>query len=205
MSREIKVSFLIVIVAASGMAVYNWSRSVKAPAVSVEAAPAAATAESKKSAEFIDRVRNGTLADYRNTTVGKAFERSFQAPEWKPALNLQGSPVVTFHGTATYAALKGAGFYIGTWNGVSQGIEAARQVAESEQRCGAAPGQTGEGRPSPCMAKVYESIVIPVAFEFSVAPDNSVEMTSFDSVFQTFDRDHRLRRDRSAMLAFVYR
>jgi hypothetical protein len=204
MSREIKVSFLIVIVAASGMAAYNWSRSVNAPSVSVEAAPAAAT-ESKKSAELIDRVRNGRLADYPNTTVGKAFERSFQAPEWKPGLNLQGSPVVTFHGTATYAALKGAGFYIGTWNGVSQGIEAARLVAESERRCGAAPGQTGEDRPSPCMAKAYESIAIPVAFEFSIASDNGVEMTSFDPVFQTFDRDHRLRRDRTAMLAFVYR
>jgi hypothetical protein len=32
--------------------------------------------------------------------------------------------VVTFHGTVKYTVLKEAGFYIGTWNGVAQGIEA---------------------------------------------------------------------------------
>lgn len=206
MSREIKVSFLVVIVAASGIAVYNWSRSVKAPAVSVEAAAATAASESKsKTADIVDRVRNGTLAENRDSTVGTAFERTFQSPEWKAGLNLQGIPVVVFHGTATYAELKAAGFYIGTWNGVSQGIDAARQVAESEQRCNLTPGQTGDARLSPCMAKAYEAIVIPVSFEFSLAADNTVEMETFDSVFQTFDRDHRLKRNRTATLAFIYR
>jgi hypothetical protein len=204
MSPEIKVSFLVVIVAGTGVAAYNWSRSVKAPDVSVEAAAVPAP-QAKPGTSPVDRVRNGELAENRSITVGKAFEKTFQAPEWKTGLNLQGNPVVVFHGTATYAALKGAGFYVGTWNGVSQGIEAARQVAESEQRCKAATGHADEARVSQCMLKAYEDIAIPVSFEFALAPDNSVEMSSFDPVFQTFDRDHRLRRDRPATLTFVYR
>ena len=206
MSRQVKLSLFIVILLASAAGVYRWSRSVKAPVFRVAAASAAPAPKVKPQViSPVDRVRNGTLVEYGNVTVGKAFEKTFQAPEWKVGVSLEGNPVVTFHGTASYASLKNAGFYIGTWNGVIQGIEAARQVAESAQRCGVDPAQMDESPVPPCLAKSYDAIVIPVTFEFVPGPANSVEMTSADAVFQTFDRDHRLRRNRPATLAFVYR
>ena len=55
------------------------------------------------------------------------------------------------------------------------------------------------------MEKAYQSIVIPVTFEFTLDPHkNQFEMTSMDPVFQAFDPDHRLRSHNDATLAFVY-
>src|SRR5437879_5428471 len=101
--------------------------------------------------------------------------------------------MVTFHGTVKYTALKEAGFYIGTWNGVAQGIEAERQISAQRHQCSVEAGQTeisaaDEAIIGPCMAKVYQSIVIPVSFEFALSLDKKgVEMTLPDLVFQRFD------------------
>lgn len=72
----------------------------------------------------VEAVKNGTISEYKNTTVSGAFEKRAQDPEWKSVVNQVGQKVVTFRGTVRYAALKEVGFYIGTWNGVLQGIEA---------------------------------------------------------------------------------
>ena len=202
MTRQIKLSLSIVIVLVSGAGAYRWFRSVKTPAVSVAASATPAAKPAAPVISPVERVRSGTLPEFREITVGKAFERTFQSPEWKAEVNFQREKVVTFHGTATYAALMEAGFYIGTWNGVSQGIDAARQVSEHRQRCAV---ESGEARIASCMEKAYQAIVIPVAFEFTPVADNGVEMTMADSLFQTFDRDHRLKKDRKATLAFIYR
>jgi hypothetical protein len=193
---------VIAVVLTCGAGLYRRFRSVKVPAVRAAApSPARAAKPKPPVVSPVDRVRNGTLPEFESTAVGQAFEKTFQTPEWKAGLNLQGENVVTFHGTATYAAMKEAGFYVGTWNGVSQGIEAAKQVADAKQRC----GQSDDLPVSPCLAKAYGEIAIPVAFEFVPLPGGRIEMTSVDPVFQTFDRDHRLRRDRNAMLAFIFR
>ena len=202
MTRPVKLILTIAVVLTIGAGMYRWFRSAKVPAVRAAAAPTSRPAKPKPPVVSpVDRIHNGMLREDGSTAVGKAFEKRFQAPEWKAGLNLQGDKVVTFHGTTTYAAMKEAGFYVGTWNGVSQGIEAAKQVADARQRC----GQTDDTPLSPCLAKAYEAIVIPVAFEFIPLPDDSVEMTYIDPVFQTFDRDHRLRKDRQATLAFIFR
>jgi hypothetical protein len=180
------------------------------PAGSVTAvAPARAIATTTPSSD-VDLVKNGRLPEYSATTVGSAFESRFEAPGWESALTLQGQKAVEFHGTVKYTVLKQAGFYIGTWNGVQQGIDAEKLISDHKHRCLAEAGkpQTSmfdEAIIEPCMAKAYEKIVVPVTFQFMMEPGKkTVEMTLPDPVFQRFDPDHRLREYRAATLAFIY-
>lgn len=206
------------VVLATGALFYEWWRSGKHTAVvaassfpvTVTGALPPGTGGSTATIADIDLVKNGTLAEYQITTVSKAFEKLFQNPEWTSEVNLQGQRVVVFHGTVKYPILKEAGFYIGTWNGVAQGLEAEKQISKMKHRCYVEAGQTqtadsDEATIAPCLAKAIQSIVIPVVFEFALSHDKkAVEMTSFDPVFQTFGVDHRLRKDRAATLAFIY-
>jgi hypothetical protein len=220
MTNPLKASFAIVAVLASGVCIYDRWQLMKAPTAHVSASslPARTTATAPSgpghstvpAMSDVDHVKNGTLPEYKNLTLGEAFERRFQDPVWKAAFNLQGQRVVTLHGSVKYTVLREAGFYIGTWNGVAQGIEAEDQILAQRHRCFGEAGQTetvssDDTMIGPCMAKGYQSIVIPVSFEFALSPDKKiVEMTSADSVFQKFDSDHRLRRETKATLAFIY-
>jgi hypothetical protein len=47
----------------------------------------------------VDTVRNGVLADYNTTTVGKAFEGTFQNAKWRSFETAKGETVVEFQGT----------------------------------------------------------------------------------------------------------
>jgi len=47
----------------------------------------------------IDVVRDGVLADYNTTTVGKAFEGTFQTAKWTSFVTPKGATVVEFNGT----------------------------------------------------------------------------------------------------------
>jgi hypothetical protein len=47
----------------------------------------------------IDTVRNGILANYNTTTVGKAFEGTFQNAKWTSFVSPKGVTVVQFNGT----------------------------------------------------------------------------------------------------------
>jgi hypothetical protein len=219
MTKQMKASLSVAAVLAGGVLVYNCWRFLKTPTAG--AAPPSSSAKRPGTAPLagysaapvisdVDLVKNGTIPEYKSTTVSRAFEGAFQDPAWQSVVNLQGQRVVAFHGTVKYAVLKEAGFYIGTWNGVRQGIEAERQISEDRHQCFVAAGQSEPSTPDdsligPCMAKAYESIVIPVSFEFTLSPDKKgVEMTLPDSVFQKFDSDHRLRKERDATLAFIY-
>jgi hypothetical protein len=204
MTKPLKASFSIVFLLAIAVGVYDRWLLMKAPTARVAASPSPARSFD------VDLVKNGALPEYKTTTVSKAFERTFQSQEWKSAVNLQGQSVVMFHGTVKYTVLKEAGFYIGTWNGVAQGIETEKQISEHRHLCSVETGQLETSTPDdetirPCMAKAYQSMVIPVSFEFTLSPDKkSIEMTLPDPVFQIFDSDHRLRKDRNATLAFIY-
>jgi hypothetical protein len=220
MTKPLKASFAIVTVLAIGVCIYDRWLLIKTPVsrVAASSSPARTTApapfgvghSTAPAISDVDLVKSGTLPEYKKLTVGAAFERRFQDPSWKTGLNLQGLRVVMFHGSVKYIVLKEAGFYIGTWNGVAQGIEAEEQISEQRHRCFGAAGLTetassDDAMIGPCMAKVYKNIVIPVSFEFALSPDQkSVEMILADSVFQKFGSDHRLRRETEATLAFIY-
>jgi len=218
--RKIKAALSVGVVLAGGVFVYGWWRLMRTPPAIVPNSQSFASIPGNASPgpgysmapalSDVDVVKNGTISEYKNTTVSRAFEKTFQDPEWKSVVNQFGQKVVTFRGTVRYAVLKEAGFYIGTWNGVLQGIEAENQISQHRHRCFVEAGQTETSASddaviAPCMGKAYQGMVIPVCFEFTLSPDRkSVEMTSPDSVFQKFDPDHRLRRYRDATLAFVY-
>jgi hypothetical protein len=93
---------------------------------------------------------------------------------------------------------------------VQQGIDAEKLISDYKHRCFAEAGKTqtpmsDEATIEPCMAKAYQKIVVPVSFQFKIAPDKkTVEMTLPDPVFQRFGPDHRLREYRAATLAFIY-
>jgi hypothetical protein len=59
----------------------------------------------------VEIVRNGVLALYDSTTVGKAFEGTFQNAKWSSFETPKGAVVVQFDGTVTSSALKQASLY----------------------------------------------------------------------------------------------
>jgi hypothetical protein len=183
--------------------------AVQRPRSVTAVAPARAIATTTPSSD-VDLVKNGRLPEYSARTVGNAFESRFEAARWESAVTLEGQKAVEFHGTVKYTVLKQAGFYIGTWNGVRQGIDTEKLISDYKHRCSAEAGITqtamfDEAIIEPCMAKAYQKIVVPITFQFIIASDNkTVEMTLPDPVFQRFDPDHRLREYRAATLAFIY-
>src|SRR5437868_7761406 len=76
----------------------GWWRSVTAPDAGVAASSARKPGVTSSGAIYstvptmsdVDLVKNGTLPEYQNTTVSKAFENTFQDPEWKAVVNVFG-------------------------------------------------------------------------------------------------------------------
>ena len=54
----------------------------------------------------IGQVKNGVLAEYNTTTVGKAFEGTFRDSRWTQFETQKGAVIVEFNGTITFDALK---------------------------------------------------------------------------------------------------
>jgi hypothetical protein len=199
------------------VAVWKWSRpivdetsSVRRPKA-ISPAPSGVESRSASSLSDVQIVKTTVLAEYTTKTVGSAFETTFQDSKWRVLSTRRGETIVEFTGTVKYTAFRDAGFYIGTWNGVQQGIEFAGMIADQKQRCLAEAGRrtnlsvTDESTIAVCMEKAYHYTTIPVLFEFRISPDRKrVEIASVDAVFQRFDTDHRLRRYDDATLKFIY-
>jgi len=62
-----------------------------------------------QSSPEIESVKNGVLPEHDTTTVGKAFEGTFQAAKWSSFVSPKGVTVVEFAGTAKYGALTSGG------------------------------------------------------------------------------------------------
>jgi len=58
----------------------------------------------------IDIVKNGMLAGYDSTTVGKAFDGTFQEPKWSTFETPKGQTIVQFNGTIKMSLMKKADF-----------------------------------------------------------------------------------------------
>ncbi len=54
----------------------------------------------------IELVKNGVLPEYNSTTVGKAFEGTFQNPKWSSFETPKGATIVEFDGTVLYKEIK---------------------------------------------------------------------------------------------------
>jgi hypothetical protein len=58
----------------------------------------------------ITTARNGVLAEYNTTTVGKTFEGTFQNPKWTTFETPKGQTAIQFDGTLTALELTQNGF-----------------------------------------------------------------------------------------------
>ena len=66
----------------------------------------------------IATVTNGVLNGYDSTTVGKAFEGSFQDAKWTTFVSPKGVTIVEFNGTVKMSALQDGGFKITESNNI---------------------------------------------------------------------------------------
>src|SRR5260221_13129162 len=69
----------------------------------------AATETSSSRSPEVGTVKSGVLARYNSTTVGKAFEGTFQNPKWSSFESPKGATIVEFNGTVRADALEKAG------------------------------------------------------------------------------------------------
>jgi hypothetical protein len=60
----------------------------------------------------IDLVKHGILPGYTSTTVGKAFEGTFQDSKWTVFESAKGATVVQFDGTIPLQTVREAGFFV---------------------------------------------------------------------------------------------
>jgi len=56
---------------------------------------------SKKPENYVELVRDGYLQEYKTTTIGKAFDASFDNPQWKAFETDKGVIVVEFNGSTS--------------------------------------------------------------------------------------------------------
>jgi hypothetical protein len=163
----------------------------------------------------VDTVRNGVLADYNTTTVGKAFEGTFQNPRWSSFVTPKGQTVVQFEGTTTFEKLENV-LSVQKWSGavdacrISMGLpddekikQQAKHAAETEFRnLLPSPGYSPSlenladyhekalmdeliKRVDPCV----KATSIPIKFQFLMSVDKkSFQLGYVDEVFGTEDR-----------------
>ncbi len=66
--------------------------------VNVSAKPTVSAPQIPNSDKYIDVVRQGTMTGYDSTTIGKAFEATFQNPQWESGETTKGVWFVEFKG-----------------------------------------------------------------------------------------------------------
>ncbi len=84
------------------------SQSSQSEALPSKPLPKANASESRPTA--VDVVKNGVFPRYPTTTIGKAFEGTFQNAKWESFSTAKGEIVVEFTGTITKFALLNAFF-----------------------------------------------------------------------------------------------
>lgn len=97
MTRRVLVGFL----GAGTLMIAGCNKSTQ----STEAESVKQTAQSP-----VQLVRNGVLANYNSTTIGRAFEGTFQDAEWTTFVSPKGATVVQFDGSILISVLQAANF-----------------------------------------------------------------------------------------------
>lgn len=127
----------------------------------------------------IETVKGGVLANYDSTTVGKAFNGTFQNAKWSKLETPKGQTVVQFDGTTTEKAVHPE------W-GV---IVSADEVQKAG--CGTVQGTQLTNEIIQCM----KALPVPVKFQFLLSADKKTFTLSYsDPFFKGADK----------ALAFVY-
>jgi hypothetical protein len=165
----------------------------------------------------VDIVRNGVLADYSTTTVGKAFEGTFQNAKWTSLETPKGQRIVQFDGTILWNTMNNGRTVpyeslpqsvkeqciasLGITETPTKLHERARELWGVKDSSPAAKAewdqisprlQEVEGRIGECV----KGLTIPVKFQFVLSADaKAFRLEYVDEVFGTQQR----------ALAFIYR
>ncbi len=132
-------------------------------------------------------VRNGVLDKYTTTTVGKAFEGTFQDARWTSFVSPKGVTVVQFDGTIVWGRRPDAHKPVGDL----APAEILRNCVSSLD----SPGTWADLDPINRMADCAIDRPMPVRFQFLVSADRKTfEIGSVDENFGTVER----------ALAFIY-
>jgi|SRR5579862_4116787 hypothetical protein len=138
------------------------AQATQAPST-VSSQPNSATSNSTQNAQSVptpsvgDVVRNGMLTGHNSTTVGKAFEGTFQTPKWTSFDTPKGATVVEFDGTISYKALKDATFQPSGGKEITACQNGSNDAADA------------------CIA----AIIIPVRFQFTLSADKGTFEISY--------------------------
>lgn len=165
----------------------------------------------------VELVRSGVLQEYNTTTVGKAFEGTFQNARWSSFVTPKGTTVVQFDGTILWDTLNNGRTVpyetlpqslreqciasLGITETPTKLHERAKDLWGEKDSSPAAKAewdQTGprlqevEGRIGECV----KGLTVPVKFQFMLSADNKAFRLGYvDEVFGTQNR----------ALAFIYR
>jgi hypothetical protein len=142
----------------------------------------------------INVVKNGVLANYNTTTVGKAFEGTFQDPTWKSFVSPKGTTIVEFHGTVKFRALKKGGMYIADSPPTNTAITACinslgwkDEITQDAQLRGepltSVVNWMGLTHPER-FDKLNECVNLPVSFQFDLSADKETfSLAYIDEMF----------------------
>jgi hypothetical protein len=140
----------------------------------------------------VEVVRNGMLSRYNSTTVGKAFEGTFQNPTWTSFETPKGATVVEFDGAISYGELNRGHFqpYIGK---------------VQKEACHRSEGSDFDDAFMKCVA----ALTLPVKFQFALSADKK----SFEIGYMSLEPfrlgadqfNDTWHQDPMSVLAFIYR
>ena len=112
MASHFRIAFVAVTLV--GNLAFTGCQSSKTTAAASNGPSVSATSPSKPTtqgdASVISVVKDGALEEYNTTTVGKAFEGTFQTPQWKSFETPKGETIVQFDGTIKAMKLTESGF-----------------------------------------------------------------------------------------------
>jgi hypothetical protein len=142
----------------------------------------------------VDTVRNGVLGHYNTTTVGKAFEGTFQDPKWKSFVSAKGTTIVEFNGTVKPKTLLTNGLYIPESSSdantpIIRCIDALNLQDEMRQEAG---DDSWRFKPvyfmlhasSETFDKLNECVILRVTFQFALSADKETfSMAYIDEKF----------------------
>jgi hypothetical protein len=135
-----------------------------------------------EASDDISTVKNGVLADFNTTTVGKAFDGTFQDGKWTSFRTQKGVSVVQFTGIITADAVAAGGFVVNDPEGKGLWIHVREKCLD--------------GVVAPCR--------LPVKFQFFMSADKKTFEVGYVDT-QAFMKDLALTASPKRVLEFVYR
>jgi hypothetical protein len=148
----------------------------------------------------VTTVRNGVLNDYNTTTVGKAFEGTFQDAKWSSFVTDKGVTVVQFDGTIVFNVLHDASDGMNLFEAASKECLTSVGLGDPSVRLDLNKLVRMEDAFNK-LSKCMNGQPVPVRFQFSLSEDKKAfKITHMNvvNVYKAFDTQ-------ADALSFIYR